>query len=56
MSARNTSVVVIVDPRGPAVTIHRSGTQPVTLGGESEMLDLSDVVPGFTCRVGDIFE
>lgn len=51
-----TGVVVIADPRGPTVTSYRSGTQPVTLREARDVLDLSDVIPGFTCRVGDIFE
>jgi Uma2 family endonuclease len=49
-------LVVIVDPDERTVIIHRSGTQPVTLRDASSVADLGDAIPGFTCRVGEMFE
>ena len=47
-------VVLLIDPRQKSVTIYRSLTSPYVLGvGDS--LSFEDVLPGFTCRVGDIF-
>jgi Uma2 family endonuclease len=36
------------------ITVYRPGAEPLTLT-EDEVLDGGDVVPGFRCRVGDIF-
>jgi Uma2 family endonuclease len=49
-------VIVVVNPRNRTVVVHRPGTQPVTLRDGSEALELADPIPGFTCRVSDIFE
>jgi Uma2 family endonuclease len=49
-------LVVIVDPRDRTVAVHRSGAQPVTLREDSEVLDAGEVIPGFSCRVSEIFE
>ena len=49
-------LVVIVDPRDQSVVVHRAGTLPVRLREDNALLDLSDAIPGFTCRVSDIFE
>jgi Uma2 family endonuclease len=49
-------LVVVVDPRHQTVVVHGSGTQPVTLREDTELLDMGDAIPGFTCRVGEIFE
>jgi Uma2 family endonuclease len=49
-------LVVVVDPGDRTVTIHRSGTQPVTLRDYGEVLDMDDAISGFTCTVGEIFE
>jgi Uma2 family endonuclease len=49
-------VVVIVDPRDHTVAVHCPATQPVTLRKDSEVLDMDDAIPGFTCLVSDIFE
>jgi Uma2 family endonuclease len=47
-------MVWTVDPESRTVTIHRPGTEPVTLG-ENDTIRGDDVVPGFECRVGDFF-
>ena len=48
-------VVLVVDPDDKTVTVHRRLTPPTTLVEDDE-LDLDDVVTGFSCRVGEIFE
>jgi Uma2 family endonuclease len=49
-------LVVIVDPRVHEVVVHRSRTEPVTLGAGSDVLDAGDAIPGFACTVREIFE
>jgi Uma2 family endonuclease len=49
-------LVVVVDPDEKTVVAHRSGTQPVILRDPTDVLDLADAIPGFTCRVTEIFE
>ncbi len=53
---RGVQVVVVVDPDDRTVVVNRSGAQPVTLRGDSDVLDLADTVPGFTCLVRDIWD
>ena len=53
--AAGTLAVVVVDPRRRAVTVHRPGAEPETLG-EADVLAVEDVVPGWRMRVGEIFE
>ena len=53
---RGVELVVVVDPADKAVVVHRSGTQPVILRDATDVLDLADAIPGFTCRVSEIFE
>ena len=47
--------VLIVDPDDESVGIHRRLAVPVKRTRE-DVLDLDDIVPGFCCRVRDIFE
>ena len=47
--------VVIVDPDEETVTVYRRMSLPVSLSRD-DTLDLDDVVPGFSCCVGDIFD
>lgn len=49
-----TRVVWIVDPRRRTVTVYRSITD-VTRLSEGDELDGGDVVPGFRCKVSEIF-
>lgn len=49
------SLVWVVDPQGRKVYIYRKD-QPVRILGENELLSGEDVLPGFECRVGEIFE
>ncbi|HEV7221412.1 MAG TPA: Uma2 family endonuclease [Pirellulales bacterium] len=46
--------VWIVDPPQRTVTIHYADGSSAALG-ETDTLDGGDLVPGFACRVGEIF-
>ena len=48
-------LVWVVDPKRRTVDVHRANRPVVTLS-DAEDLDGLDVLPGFTCRVGEIFE
>ena len=50
-----TLAVVVVNPRGRTVKVHRSATD-ITVLSEADTLDVSDVVPGWRMPVKDIFE
>ncbi len=49
-----TMMVWVVNPKGQNVTVYRSATDIKVLT-ENDQLDGQDVLPGFRCRVGDIF-
>lgn len=49
------TLVLVIDPDSQTVTAHRRLAAPVMLT-EDDKLDLNDVVPGFNCRVREIFE
>ena len=53
--AAGTLAVVVVDPRSRTVRIHRSRTGTEVLG-ESDTLEIGDVVPGWRMPVSEIFE
>ncbi|MEK6299937.1 MAG: Uma2 family endonuclease [Acidobacteriota bacterium] len=48
-------VVLTLDPDSRSVKVHRSPNDALSLSNGDE-LDLDDVVPGFRCRVSDIFD
>ena len=48
------SAVWVADRRKHTVSIHRSGSRPKVLQ-EDDLLDGGDVLPGFSCRVADLF-
>ena len=50
-----TRLLWIVSPRRRTVTVHRSLTDIIVLT-EEDTLDGGDVIPGFMCRVGDLFQ
>ena len=50
-----TLAVVVVNPRGRTVKVHRSATD-VTVLSEADTLDVGDVVPGWRMAVKEIFE
>lgn len=47
--------VWVVWPETRTITVHRAGADPQTLG-EDDTLTGGDVLPGFRCRVGEVFE
>ncbi|MGH7214797.1 MAG: Uma2 family endonuclease [Tepidisphaeraceae bacterium] len=47
-------LVWVVNPRRRTITVHRPGIEPVLLR-QSDTLDGQDVVPGFSCRVAEVF-
>ena len=47
--------VWVVRPDARTITVHRGGAEPRTLG-ETDTLDGGDVLPGFSCRVAQVFE
>jgi Uma2 family endonuclease len=50
-----TGLVLVVDPDEQTVSAHRRALPPLTFGLD-DTLDLDDVVPGFSCRVREIFQ
>ena len=52
--AAGTGAVWVANPRRRTVTIHRSKTPPKNLS-EEDVLDGQDLVPGFRCKVAEIF-
>ncbi len=51
---RGVRLVWVVDPEDRSVTVYRSRTEYAVLG-EADTLDGADVLPGFTCRVAELF-
>jgi Uma2 family endonuclease len=49
-----TKMVWVVNPKWRTVSVHRSATDPTTLTEKDELTG-GDVVPGFRCRVRDVF-
>jgi len=52
--AAGSRLVWNIDPETRTATVHRPGVEPTVLA-EADMLDGGEVVPGFRCRVGDLF-
>jgi len=50
-----TRLVWVVYPRTQTVVVYRPSGEALVLG-EEDMLTGEDVLPGFACRVGDIFD
>jgi Uma2 family endonuclease len=48
-------LVWVVDPESESVTVHRMGREPVVLA-TTDVLDGGDVLPGFSCKVADLFD
>jgi len=53
---RGTALVVVIDPEDKTVAIFRPSTASTTLRSDHDLLDLDEIVPGFRCRLGEIFE
>lgn len=50
-----TRLLLVVNPQRRAVAVHRPG-QAAHILGEDDVLDGEDVVPGWSLRVGDLFD
>jgi Uma2 family endonuclease len=53
---RGVSVVVVVDPEQEVVSTYRPSSPPIVTRAADEVVDLGDAVPGFRCRLREIFE
>ena len=54
--ATGVDVTIVVDPGKETVTVYRPAASPVMLHEAEDVLDLNDVIPGFHCRLREIFE
>lgn len=52
---KGVSVVVVIDPKHATATSFRPTGEPVILRSANELLDLSDVIPGFR-TLREVFE
>ena len=52
--AHGVRAVLIAYPKQCVLVVHRAGLEPVTLS-ENDTLELPDIVPGFSYRVGRMF-
>jgi Uma2 family endonuclease len=52
---RGVPLVVVIDPECVTASVSRPSSAPVLLR-DDDVLDLDEVVPGFRCRVREIFE
>jgi Uma2 family endonuclease len=48
-------LVWVVDPQRRTVTVHRPIHDPLALGADDQLTG-EDVLPGFECRVADLFD
>ena len=53
--ARGVSLVVVIGPGDKSATIFRPGAAKVRLTSGTDVVDLSDVIPGFRCQLRDVF-
>ncbi len=54
LAADGVCAVWNIDPERRTATAHRQDGPPITLAGD-DFLDGAEVLPGFRCRVGDLF-
>ena len=52
---RGVTLVLVVDPSNKSVVAYRRLSAPIALRAGDDLLEVDDVVPGFHCRVRDIF-
>jgi Uma2 family endonuclease len=52
---RGTPTVLVIDPEKRTISKWTPSSSPVTLK-KTDLLDLSDVIPGFSCTVREIFD
>jgi Uma2 family endonuclease len=54
--ARGVLLVAVVHPDDKIVEIFRPGTDKVAFESQTDILYLSDVIPGFSCQLREIFQ
>jgi Uma2 family endonuclease len=54
--ARGVLLVLVVDPDDQTVTMARPGAAPYVLHLPDEVVDLDNVITGFSCRLREIFQ
>jgi Uma2 family endonuclease len=52
---RDVTLVLVVDPDSKSVVAYRRFSAPVVLRAGDDLLEFDDIIPGFRCRVRDIF-
>jgi Uma2 family endonuclease len=52
---RGVTLVLVVDPDSKSIVAYRRLSPPVALRAGDDLLEFDDIVPGFRCRVRDIF-
>ena len=48
-------LAAVLDPASRSVTMHHANNKTTALT-DGDLLDLEDVIPGFCCRVSEIFD
>jgi Uma2 family endonuclease len=54
--ARGVPLVVVIDPDEKTTALFRPTGHQAILRQETDLLDLNEVIPGFSCRLREIFE
>jgi hypothetical protein len=49
------TVVLVVDPDGETVVVHRRLAPPLALHGADVVLEIGDILPGFSTTLASIF-
>ena len=50
------AMVLVINPRRRTASVYRPGAKNPVLVRDDEVFDAGDAVPGFRCKVGEIFE
>jgi Uma2 family endonuclease len=50
------TLVLVIDPDQPTVSLHRRLAPPIVLQGAATVLEIDDLVPGFRCTLGSFLE
>jgi Uma2 family endonuclease len=51
-----TGMLWIVDPQKQSIIVYRPGQQPLSLRNLDDVLDGTDVLPGFAATLREVFE
>ena len=53
---RTAEISQVIDPDDRTATMFRPKVAKITFASESDVLDLSDIIPGFRCHLREIFQ